>query len=84
MRSTTLSSARGNASYRAAICTSEDCLHQVYVSAGAGYRLVFETRVGELESKVIAGAPAIEISCLRHGSASARVLRWNGNMLVAR
>lgn len=70
---------------RAAICTSEDCLHQVYVSTGAGYRLVFEARVKELELKIIDGTPAIEISCAwPAGMECARVLRWNGSAFVRR
>lgn len=69
---------------RAAICTSRGCLHQVYASAGAGYRLVFSARVRELELKVLDGAPAVEISCSRFGENCPRVLRWNGGAFVGR
>jgi hypothetical protein len=63
---------------RVAICPQSGCLHQVYASAGAGYRLVFSGYVPELELKVIDGSPAIEISCAHSEKACSRVMRWNG------
>jgi hypothetical protein len=67
---------------RVTICPKAGCLHQVYASAGAGYRLVFNEHVSELVLKVIDGAPAIEISCLHWEKSCSRVLRWNGKGFV--
>ncbi len=67
-----------------AICTSAGCLHQVYVSAGERYRLVFEERVEELEFKIIGRASAIEISCTRNGENCSRILYWNGSRFIRR
>ncbi len=33
---------------REAVCTFDSCLHQVYASSAAGYRLVFEARVPDV------------------------------------
>jgi hypothetical protein len=67
---------------RVTICPQSGCLHQVYASAGAGYRLVFSGHVSELELKVIDGTPAIEVSCPHSEKSCSRVLRWNGNGFV--
>ncbi len=64
---------------RSSICRPSGCLHQVYASSGAGYRLVFSGYVGELELKAIDGQVAIETSCPHSAEACFRIQRWNGS-----
>lgn len=63
---------------REVVCTFDSCLHQVYASSRAGYRLVFEARVPDVELKLVDGAPALEISCANTTRTCPRVLRWIG------
>jgi hypothetical protein len=65
--------------HRTAICRPSGCLHQVYASSGAGYRLVLSGYVGELELKAIDGQVAIETSCPHSAEACFRIQRWNGS-----
>lgn len=65
--------------HRSAFCRPSGCLHEVYASSGAGYRLVFSGYVGELELKAIDGQAAIETSCPHSAEACFRIQRWNGS-----
>jgi hypothetical protein len=63
---------------RAAFCTNQGCLHQVYASTDGVYRLVFSANVADVTLKVIDHTPAVEIECMAVGPQCPRVLRWNG------
>jgi hypothetical protein len=67
---------------RPALCTSLGCLHQVYISSGGTYRLVFSANVPELTLSLLDHTPAIEIDGDISSSQSPRVLRWNGRRFV--
>jgi hypothetical protein len=63
---------------RTAVCNDRGCLHQVYVSTGSTYRLVFTEYVQELTLTFLDHSPAVEIECMAVDAQCPRVLRWNG------
>ena len=63
---------------RAAICNNRGCLHQVYVSMGGTYRVVFTEYVEDLTLRFADHTPALEIECTALDAQCPRVLRWNG------
>ncbi len=63
---------------RSVICAQAGCLHQVYVSSGAGYRLVFDARVEDLELTMVGSAPAIKVHCAGFAPGCTRILHWTG------
>jgi hypothetical protein len=67
---------------RSLICGPEGCLHQVYMSTGGRYRLVYSAKVPEMELIVVDRQPAIGISCGFFGGNCLRVLRWTGARFV--
>src|SRR6516164_1329767 len=67
---------------RAALCTREGCLHQVYISADGGYRLAFSANVPEVTMRFLDHTATIEIECEPFGPQCPRVLRWNGRRFV--
>ena len=63
---------------RTAVCNDRGCLHQVYVSTGSTYRVVFTEYVQELTLTFLDRTPAVEIECMALDAHCPRVLRWNG------
>jgi hypothetical protein len=65
---------------KAALCTAQGCLHQVYISTGGMYRLAFSANVPDVTLTFLDGrVPAIEIDCETFSTqCRPRVLRWNG------
>ncbi len=59
------------------VCNSSGCLHQVYMSKGGDYRLVWSGYVGDIELKQVGAAAALDVTCAE-GAACSRLLRWNG------
>lgn len=58
-----------------ALCRTEGCLHQIYVSKGnQPYQLVVSIYVSEIELKHLDGTVALEITT----NEGMRLLRWNG------
>ncbi len=58
-----------------ALCRTEGCLHQIYVSKGdQPYQLVVSTYVSEIELKHLSGTVALSIIT----GEGTRLLRWNG------
>ena len=64
------------------LCTAQGCLHQIYVSGGGGYRLVFSANVGEVTLTLFDHTPALEIDCGPLSPRCPRVLRWDGRRFV--
>jgi hypothetical protein len=66
---------------RAAICTTEGCLHQVYVSRSGPYRAILNVYAPEIELKLLDGAAVVEIARGQTAGACARDFRWDGSHL---
>ena len=71
---------------KAALCTAQGCLHQVYISTGGMYRLAFSANVPDVTLTFLDGrVPAIEIDCDTFSTqCRPRVLRWNGRGFAER
>ena len=71
---------------KAALCTAQGCLHQVYISTGGVYRLAFSANVPDVTLTFLDGrVPAIEIDCETFSTqCRPRVLRWNGRGFAER
>ena len=67
-----------NCDNRTAVCNDRGCLHQVYVSTGSTYRVVFTEYVQEVTLTFLDHTPAVEIECMAVDARCPRVLRWNG------
>ena len=63
---------------KTAVCNDRGCLHQVYVSTGSTYRVVFTEYVQEVTLTFLDHTPAVEIECMAVDARCPRVLRWNG------
>lgn len=61
------------------VCNSSGCLHQVYVSRGHGYRLVWSGFVQDVELKQIGTSAALGVTCSIESSRCSGVLRWSGS-----
>jgi hypothetical protein len=64
---------------REAVCNHQGCLHQVYVSIGGIYRIVFTEYVEDLTLRLVDHTPALEIECAALDARCPRILRWNGS-----
>lgn len=62
---------------RASICGGAGCLHQVFMSAGGGYRLVMSAYVPDIELVILGDQPAVKVTCGQQQEGC--LLRWNGN-----
>lgn len=69
---------------RAALCTNQGCLHQVYVSQDGAYRLAFSANVPEVTLRFLGNTPTVEIDCGPLDRQCPRVLRWNGRSFTER
>jgi hypothetical protein len=63
---------------RTAVCNDRGCLHQVYVSTGSTYRVVFTEYLQEVTLMFLDHTPAVEIECMTLDARCPRVLRWSG------
>jgi hypothetical protein len=63
---------------RSILCTEIGCLHQVYVSSGGTYHLVFSTYVADLRMKTIDSTPALELTCATKKAECSGTRYWNG------
>jgi hypothetical protein len=63
---------------KTAVCNDRGCLHQVYVSTGSKYRVVFTEYVQELTLTFLDHTPAVDIECIALHAQCPRILRWNG------
>jgi hypothetical protein len=63
---------------KAALCSDQGCLHQVYALTDGAYRLVFSANVPDVTLKLLDHTLAVEIECRTLDPQCPRVLRWNG------
>jgi len=64
---------------RAAVCTPEGCIHEVFLEGRGGHRLVFSAHAQEVRMTNSGGILRLEVT--RPGSTQS--LQWNGSRFVA-
>jgi len=67
---------------RAALCSNQGCLHQVYIYTDGAYRLAFSANVPDVTLTLVDHTPAIEIDGETFSWQRPRLLRWNGRGFV--
>jgi hypothetical protein len=63
---------------RAALCTKQGCIHEIFASSGGRYRRVLSVYASEIELKILNGTPAVDLTCEGSTPACPRILYWNG------
>lgn len=64
---------------RAELCSSNGCLHRVFVSRAGLQREVWRGTVSEVDMSIVSGVPAIEVHCGAFDHSCCRQLTWNGS-----
>jgi hypothetical protein len=64
---------------RAELCSSNGCLHLVFVSRAGLPREVWRGKVFELDMSIVSGVPSIEVHCGGYDHSCSRRLIWNGS-----
>lgn len=63
---------------RAELCSSNGCLHRVFVIRAGLQREVWRGKVSEIDMSIVAGIPSIEVHCGGYDHSRCRRLIWNG------
>ena len=64
---------------RAELCSSDGCLHRVFVSRAGLQREVWRGKASEIDMSIVSGVPAIEVHCGGFEHSCYRRLIWNGS-----
>ncbi len=63
---------------RAELCSSNGCLHRVFVSKAGIQREVWRGKVFEIDMSIVSGAPSLEVHCSGDDHSCGGRLMWNG------
>jgi hypothetical protein len=64
---------------REKFCSSEGCLHRVFVSRAGLQREVWRGKASEIDMSIVSGVPSIEVHCGAFDHSRCRRLTWNGS-----
>lgn len=64
---------------RPELCSSNGCLHRVFVSRAGSQREVWRGNVFEIDMSIVSGVLSIEVHCGGYDHSCCRRLIWNGS-----
>lgn len=64
---------------RTELCSSDGCLHRVFVSRAGLQREVWRGKASEIDMSIISGVPSIQVHCGAFDHSCCRRLTWNGS-----
>ena len=67
---------------RAELCSSNGCLHRVFVTRAGLQREVWRGNVFEIDMSIVSGVPSIEVHCRGDNDSCGSRLIWNGRRFV--
>lgn len=71
-------------SKRAELCSSNGCLHRVFVSRAGLQREVWRGNVFEVDMSIVSGVPSVELNCGSFDVSCGGRLIWNGGRFCRR